>query len=226
MKKYLALLAALTLLTATACFGPKAPPSGASDMQSDDSQAQASDTAGQPDDGDTVSVSLDDVLAGGRTDLSQLSPAERQALIDAGKDNGVRITFNADGSATFTNEDGTTTTQNPDGTWMYTGENGDHAQIGGNWPSNEFTKMIPKPDFGTMLTAAVTDGEFTASFLEVKVEQVRDYAQKVKAAGFSANPEVTDQALGELVVYEYSAEKGERTVSVVYSFGTMVITLR
>ena len=114
------------------------------------------------------------------------------------------VEFGADGSTTFKDKDGSEVVQKADGTWTVKDPDGGEGQLGGSWPDNEFTKLVPKPDFA--LGAAAGDSqEFSVVFMNATIEQMRGYTDKVKAAGFTVGAEVEDQELMGMVVYTYSA---------------------
>ena len=79
--------------------------------------------------------SATDVVWGKQDDIS------RQEIIDAAKAEGMEVTFGDDGSMTIVDADGSVFVQNPDGSWTEKDEDGSVSQLGGSWPSNEFTKL-------------------------------------------------------------------------------------
>ena len=129
-------------------------------------------------------------------------PAARQQIIDAAKADGIDVSFGADGSMTITDTDGTVIVQQPDGTWVMQGEDGQTAQLGGNWPDNEFTRLVPKPGF-KLAGASTSEDEFSAAFQSVDVDQIKAYAEQVKASGFTVDAEEEDQNVYGFVVYTY-----------------------
>ena len=137
----------------------------------------------------------------GSTDTiyGQLDEASKQQIIsDLAKD-GYEASFGADGSMTIVGPDGTTMVQKPDGTWVIKDEDGGEGQLGGDWLDNEFTKLITKPDFELFAANTETDS-FSVAFTSATIEQIRDYAAKVKATGFNINEEVEDQEVMEMVI--------------------------
>jgi hypothetical protein len=165
-------------------------------------------------------------LIGGTGKLSDYDAATRQQMIDEAKAEGGDLEFKSDGSVVYTDPDGSKVIQNADGTWTWEDENGGQGQMGGNWPDNEFTKLLPKPDFA--LTAANTsDTEFSVAFTGVTVEQVKAYAEQVKSKGFTVNPNEQDQDIMGIVVYTYNAKNADGyTVEVTFAAGTTGMTLR
>lgn len=146
-------------------------------------------------------------IIGGIGKPSDYNAAARQAMIDAARMEGGDLEFKADGSMIYTDPDGSVTIQNADGTWTYQDSDGStaSAQIGGDWPDNEFTKLLPRPDF--TVSAAVDSGEsFTVTFSGVAIEKIKAYVEQVKTAGFDINADTEDDSVMGMVIYNYSAQ--------------------
>jgi hypothetical protein len=142
---------------------------------------------------------------GGTGKLSDFDTATRQKMIDEARAAGGDLEFKADGSVVYTDPDGKKTVQNTDGTWAWENEDGGQAQFGGDWPENEFTKLLPKPDFA--LTAASADnGGFTVAFTGVTLEQIKDYVEQVKTKGFTVDPDVQNTEAAGMTIYSYTAK--------------------
>ena len=157
-------------------------------------------------------------LIGGSVILSDTDPATQQALIDEARKQGGDLEFRTDGSMAYTDPDGSVLIQKPDGTWEYQDEDGGgaSAQFGGDWPENEFTKLLPKPDF--TLTAAVTsDGMFMVVFQGATPEQIKAYVEKVKSTGFTVNAETTDEEIMGMAMYSYNAKNSSGYKLNIYS---------
>jgi hypothetical protein len=171
-------------------------------------------------------VNFGAIMGGGAGNFSNLSPIDRQAMIDAGKAEGIDVTFEADGSVKFVDEDGTVAVQKPDGTWVIETDDGTmQFQIGGNWPDNEYTKMIPKPDFN-IYTAVDSEESFAAMFQGATIEQIKSYVEKVKAAGFTIDAETEDEEMMGMVMYTYTAQNaGGYTISVYSMSGSAGINV-
>ncbi len=133
----------------------------------------------------------------------------KNAFVLQGKENGYDISFGSDGSTTLINDEfGEKIVQNPDGTWVIKSNDGTVGQYGGEWPDNKFTRLIPKPNMELM--AASTDGQTCSVALKnATLEQIKDYVEKVKAAGFSVDAEVTDQEIDGSVIYYYTAKNSD-----------------
>lgn len=152
-------------------------------------------------------------------------PAARQQIIDAAKADGFDVSFGADGSMTITDTDGTVIVQQPDGTWVMKDTDGQTAQLGGNWPDNEFTRLVPKPGF-KLAGASTSEDEFSAAFQSVDVDQIKAYAEQVKASGFTVDAEEEDQNVYGVVVYTYSAYNADGyCVEITFANGTSGITI-
>ena len=222
----LALIVSITLLISLVSCNNK--PSGNVD---DDEPLVRDDSAGSTSAPENNAGNVPDfsaIMAGnGGTDTvwGMQDPAARQQIIDAAKADGFDVSFGADGSMTVKDKDGTVFVQSTDGTWTMQGEDGQTAQLGGNWPDNEFTKLVPKPNFDVM-GASSDDGSFTVAFTSATIEQIKDYAAKVKAAGFNINEEVEDQEVMGMVIYSFTAENADGyTVEITSANGTSALTI-
>ena len=239
LTKLLALLLTLTLVfTLAACGngnnddpsgsqqGTNAPLNREDDTSSTDNQGGTQ--SGNNDPSNVGDIDIGSIMSGnGSTDTiyGQLDEASKQQIIsDLAKD-GYEASFGADGSMTVVNPDGTTVVQKPDGTWVIKDEDGGEGQLGGDWPDNEFTKLIPKPDFELFAANTETDS-FTVAFKSATVEQIKDYAAKVKAAGFNINEEVEDQEVMGMVIYSFTAENADGyTIEITSANGTSALTI-
>ena len=215
MKKFLVLMLSLLLVfSLVACdSGDNPNPSGTNNndpLNRDPGTSQSGNqgcTQGSATSGDVGSMISG---IGSSTALySDMDAASKQAFIAEGARQGLDISFGADGSTTIVDTtDGTTLIQKPDGNWVFSDGQGGEGQIGGNWPNNEYTKLVPKPSFE--LYAAVIEGEtFSVMFTNATIEQIKAYAEQVKAAGFNLNEELTDQNVMGMVIYTFSAENAD-----------------
>ena len=185
-------------------------------------------TGGRNNSSNVCNIDIGAIMSGnGSTDTiyGQLDEASKQQIIsDLAKD-GYEASFGADGSMTIVDPDGTTMVQKPDGTWVVKDEDGGEGQLGGDWPDNEFTKLIPKPDFELFAANTETDS-FSVAFTSATVEQIRDYVTKVKAAGFNIDEEVEDQEMMGMVIYSFTAENADGyTIEITSANGTSSITI-
>lgn len=207
MKKTLALLlAVITAASLVACGGGNEAPFFNGDVFSQ--LGEQSSHGGNGDLSSITSIDFESILSGnGATDVvwGKQSEATKQQLIDDAKKEGVDVSFSADGSMTVVDTDGTVLVQKPDGTWAVKDAEGGEGKLGGNWPDNEFTKLVPKPDF--QIVAANTDAEsFSVVFGNVSADQIKAYATAVEASGFNINEAVHNQEMMGMVVYSYAAE--------------------
>ena len=216
MKKILVLMLSLLLVfSLVACdSGDNPNPSGTNNnddpLNRDPGTSQSGNQGGTQ--GGATSGDVGSMISGigSSTALySDMDAESKQAFIAEGARQGLDISFGADGSTTIVDtNDGTTVTQKPDGTWVVKDADGGEGQIGGDWPDNEFTKLVPKPSFE--LYAAAVDGDtFSVMFTNATIEQIKAYAEQVKAAGFNLNEELTDENVMGMVIYSFAAENAD-----------------
>lgn len=239
LTKLLALLLALTLVfTLAACGnGNNDDPSGSQQgtnaplNREDDTSStenQGGTQSGNNNPSNVGDIDIGSIMSGnGSTDTvyGQLDEASKQQIISDLESEGYDVSFGTDGSMTIVDPDGTTMVQKPDGTWVVKDDEGGEGQLGGDWPDNEFTKLIPKPDFELFAANTETDS-FSVAFTSATIEQIRAYAAKVKAAGFNINEEVEDQEVMGMVIYSFTAENADGyTVEITSANGTSALTI-
>ena len=213
MKKILLLLLSVVLVfSLVACGNEENPdPSGSENPGVSQSGENNEDQGGENSTVNPEDIDFAAIMAGnGATDVvwGKQDEATKQAIIADAKKDGVDVSFGTDGSMTVVDTDGTTMVQKPDGTWVVKDADGGEGQIGGDWPDNEFTKLVPKPSFE--LYAAAVDGDtFSVLFTNATIEQLKAYADQVKAAGFNLNEELTEQNVMGMVIYTFSAENAD-----------------
>ncbi len=153
-------------------------------------------------------------------------PASQQAIIEAGRKEGVDVSFGADGSmAVVDPETGDTVIQKPDGTWTIKGSDGSEGQFGGNWPKNEFTEQLPTPAF-ELMAASTTETDFSVAFVGASVEDIRAYVEAAKSKGFTVDAETSDEETMGMVIYSFTAENASGyELNVFYAVGTSGLTL-
>lgn len=96
---------------------------------------------------------------------------------------------------------------------------------GGEWPDNEFTQQVPKPAF-RIFGASGEDDSFGVIFASVSVDELKAYAEQVRAAGFTIDEEVQDQNTMGVAVYTLSAKnESGYTVSLAYAAGSCSMTI-
>ncbi|MDR1720243.1 MAG: hypothetical protein LBR67_09050 [Dysgonamonadaceae bacterium] len=72
------------------------------------------------------------------------------------------------------------------------------------WPDNEYTKVLPKPDIKCGASGSSVLG-FSVTFDKTTIEKVKEYAEKVKKAGFTAN---AFESGGDSYMYSAENEAG------------------
>lgn len=109
-----------------------------------------------------------------------------------------------------------------DGVIDYTDEDGNAFSLGGEWPDNEFTRKIPKPDGEYTVLGTSTEGDsLTITMGGMTVEDCAEYAEKIKSAGFTRDPE----EFNYLGMYSYSADNGEYEVTLTFSISMTILEL-
>ncbi len=243
MKKALALLLALAMVFAlTACDlggtpsdstlrrdDPPTNTDGSTPKNQESEETKNTTDTTKAQDPTLSSFDLASVMMGtATTDVvwGKQDEATKQMIIDEGKKDGVDISFGADGSMTLVDPaNGETITQKPDGTWVIKSDDGTEGQYGGNWPENEFTKLLPKPDM-TLLAASTNDQSFTVGFQNATIDQVKSYTEEVKAAGFTVDAQTEDQNVMGITIYSYTAKNSAGyLVTVSYAMGTSAVLL-
>jgi len=213
MKKALIIILALALALPMAACGRGGSSGGGynsgNNTQSGNNSTPASPANSQPGKTPGDAFTSPDLSAAldGSYKLSDADAAMRQAFIEEARRAGGDLEFRADGSVVYTDPDGNSLTQNPDGTWEITDKDGSttSVQYGGNWPENEFTRLVPKPDFD-FLAAVQTDNEYVVAFVNPTIDEIKDYVEKVKAAGFTVGADTTDMNIAGLAAYTYTAK--------------------
>ena len=216
MKKLIALLLALVMVFALAACDSGDAPNNDDPLNRDPGTSQNGGENNNETQGGTQSgAASGDVGSmisgiGSSTALySDMDAASKQAFIAEGARQGLDISFGADGSTTIVDTtDGTTLIQKPDGNWVFSDGQGGEGQIGGNWPDNEYTKLVPKPSF-ELYAAVIEDETFSVMFTNATIEQIKAYAEQVKAAGFNLNEELTDENVMGMVIYSFAAENAD-----------------
>lgn len=241
MKKLLIFALALAMIFALSACGEKAGPSpsgggtsdtGVSQQTQPGSGTSGSGTSGSAPSGssdaasDIGDIDLGSIMAGETgTLLSQLPADQKAALINQAKIDGVELSFNSDGSTTIKEPDGSVTIQKADGTWIYRDAEGGEAQYGGNWPDNEYTKMLPKPDFA-VLASSFDDSGLGMVFSDATEEQIKAYVETLKSAGFTLNAETVDEEFYGVAVYSYTASNAAGyTIDVTSSGGVSSLSV-
>ena len=124
------------------------------------------------------------------------------------KEVGMTVEIREDGSTKIETETGIGVTQKEDGSLQIEATEGEIEQLDGNWPENEFTKQVPKPSFDA--TAANTqEKSFSVAFVNTKVEDIRNYVEELKKAGFTVDAANKDVEVFGVIAYAYTASNGK-----------------
>lgn len=147
----------------------------------------------------------------GQTDpiYGKLDDATKKGIIDSANAKGIVVIFDTDGTMTVIQEDGSKLIQKgSDGTWSTVDKDGTVGQFKGEWPDNEFTRLLPKPEFE--LTGAATDAEsFSVVFVGAGIDNIRAYTEQVKKAGFTVDAETEDKEFLGIPLYSYKAKNAD-----------------
>lgn len=99
------------------------------------------------------------------------------------------------------------------------------AISGGEWPDSVLAALVPKPDF-RFYAASDEEDVFSAAFMSVELSQIKDYAAKLKARGFTVDPEENEQSVMGIVTFGYSASNGAGVrASVSFAAGSGSLTV-
>lgn len=226
MKKTIALLLSLLLVFSLAACGEKQEDikNDAPLHREDAGQQEQQSKVNQP---EISSVDLDAVKEGkGDSQIiwAQQDEATKKSFAEAEKEDGAEVTFGEDGSTTIKDANGDLYVQSPDGSWTFSASESD-VKLDFGWPDNEFTALVPAPKF--TVSASETDGnEFAAAFADPTIEQIKAYANELKAAGFKEGASEAEQSIGEMTIYTFSAsDKDGHTVELVYTQKTSGLTI-
>lgn len=192
MKRLTTLLLAIMLLTLVACDSNNTP-------------------APQNNSGNAGNLNFSQIMAGnGSTEYvwGLQDEATKEELIAAGLENNIEITFSADGTMTMVEEDGSIIIQHPDGTWSLQSSEGEIGQVGGSWPDNEFTRLVPAPEL-EILAIQMDEDTFVAAFTSATMEEIKAYALELKVSGFNLNIEEVEVDDEGYIVYSYYGENSQ-----------------
>ena len=96
---------------------------------------------------------------------------------------------------------------------------------GSEWPDNEYTKQVPKPDF-KFYGVTEEENSFSTLFTSVSVDDIKAYAERLRSIGFTIDEEVEDQNTLGITIYQFSAKnEAGYTVSLVYAAGSSSMTI-
>lgn len=93
------------------------------------------------------------------------------------------------------------------------------------WPDNEFTRLVPAPEDGTVFATVQGTSKgydyFAVSLREISQEGAEDYIQALRDEGFAAISQESETLEGGSVVIADVFENGDAAVSLSYSGDTM-----
>ena len=95
-------------------------------------------------------------------------------------------------------------THNPSGSYEITPSEEPTPTYDANWPDNEFTRILPKPDFSFM-TEKLGDQFVLTSTGVYTFDYVKAYAEKLKSAGFTIEAVTDETGIGS-TIYTYTAK--------------------
>ncbi len=95
-----------------------------------------------------------------------------------------------------------------DGSMILVEDNGNTVALNGDWPDNEFTKAVPRPNLP--ITASTTEeSSFFAIFGETSKEDLKAYAEELIKAGFTQEADTQEQSFGGMDIYSYTAQNSD-----------------
>ena len=217
-------ITALLMLALAACGEDSSKKNNDEPLTRDDGKSTTA-----PYTGETPNIDFGSIIANKGTSDATIwgyeDEAVKQAIINQARADGYNVSFGADGSMIITEEDGSKLIQKTDGTWTFEDADGSTSQLGGKWPDNEYTKLIPNPGF-TLTGASSTDSDFTAVFQDVTAEQAKAYGAKVKDKGFTIDAEEENQNAAGIEIYRYTAKNAsEYTITLAYANGVFSINI-
>lgn len=137
-----------------------------------------------------------------------------EGTTDITRDDGTQMFVLPDDTVVFVKTSGKILTIYNDGSWKYLNSDGSALEYEENWPENQFTVLVPKPDFEMALNQH--ENVFSVSFTDVTMQQMKDYAEMLRLVGFDES--VNENNLGEF--YQFSAHNADKcTVSILYNAG-------
>ena len=88
------------------------------------------------------------------------------------------------------------------------------------WPDNEFTRVLPKPGISFSVIVSSKD-EFVLVFTGAALDDIKAYAEQLKAAGFTIDADTTEMEVLSITVYTYKARNaGGYEVELTSSYGS------
>ncbi len=95
------------------------------------------------------------------------------------------------------------------------------------WPKSGLAKKLPEPEFGQLAGVTDTPDEFCAAYAEVSQDDLREYVDQVKKAGFIVDASVSDKDYMGIKMFSYTAENEDGLIFAISgTTGTCTITLK
>ncbi|MCL2590952.1 MAG: hypothetical protein FWD67_08785 [Betaproteobacteria bacterium] len=120
---------------------------------------------------------------------------------------------------TTTNSDGSVNPQGEDTRmvlnreqWRIDKKDGSYGQFGGDWPDDEYTRRIPRPDMSVMFASInKKDNSFTAMFKkgaspDSDIARMKTYVERLKERGFTIDARPYENS--RYGIYAYRAKDG------------------
>ncbi len=112
-----------------------------------------------------------------------------------------------------------------DGSMVIAQEDGNTIALNGNWPDNEYTKAVPEPNI-SITASSNDDSSFTVIFGSTTKEEIQDYANQLKNAGFTEDANTQDQAIEGMDIFLYSAHNSDGLyIELMYTGAQNVLTI-
>lgn len=91
------------------------------------------------------------------------------------------------------------------------------------WSGNQFSKEIPEPDFGEIISFYANYKEFSCNIKNASIENARDYMEMLKETGYTKNSNTDDSNYAGFDVLIYEADNGKYFVKIGYLSNLMTI---
>ena len=128
-------------------------------------------------------------------------------------------------NAPLNREDDTSSTDNQGG--ENNPSNAGNIDIGSIMSGNGSTDIIyGQLDEASKQQIISETDSLSVAFMNATIEQIQDYAAKVKAAGFNLNEELTDENVMGMVIYSFAAENADGyTIEITSANGTSSLSI-
>jgi len=146
----------------------------------------------------TTKIDFEEVFAcTSKQKFSGLTSEQQNAIVEAGKQAGVAVMFtDADLDVVFFTREA----DNYHATYT-AGDWNCYFPKDAEWPDDEFTQQVPKIDYPLFSAYTRPENGFSAIVKDLTMDQAKEYTEKVKKAGFTADAVVEDTEFA----FKYSA---------------------